>query len=130
MSMELQLYNLLSDFVYGNIRFTLELADEFVMRGNQEGWPQECWAYLPRILVMRDLLRLALDVLGDLPVLGAGGSVASVWNTREYVRTGGGQDRRVEDGGSDGGRDDLSGGGLGGQGLSGSGLGKNSDSIG
>ena len=127
MSMDSQLYNMLCNYIYGNICLTLELVDDFIMRGNQEGWPQECWAYMPRVLVMRDLLRLALNVLGDVPVLGAGGSVASVWNTREYVRTGGGQDRRVEDSGSDGGRDNLSGGGLGGQGLSGSGLGESSD---
>ena len=124
--MELQLYNLLSDFSYGNIRFTLELADEFVLRGNREGWPQECWAYLPRIMIMRDLLRLALDILGDLPVLGAGGSVALVWNTREYVRTGGGREGGMGDGGSD----DMSGGRLGGQGLSGGGLGGDMDSAG
>ena len=126
MSMETQLYNLLLDFIYGNIRFRLELADEFVMRGNREGWPQECWAYLPRIMIMRDLLRLALDVLGDLPVLGLGGSVASVWNSREDARRGGGRGGGMGDGGSDG----LSGGGLGGLGLSGGGLGGDVDSVG
>ena len=126
MSMDSQLYNMLCEYIYGNICLTLELADDFIMRGNQEGWPQECWAYLPRIMIMRDLLRLALDVLCDLPVLGLGGSVASVWNSREDARRGGGKGGGMGDGGSDG----LSGGRLGGLGLSGGGLGRDVDSVG
>ena len=130
MSLDHQLYNLLCEYIYGNICLTLEICDDFLTRGNEAGWPQECWAYMPRVLVMRDLLRLALSTLGEVPVLGVGGSVASAWNTRQYVATGGGQDGRMENGGTDGGRDDLSEEGLGGQGLSGSGLGGSSDSVG
>ena len=112
MSMDSQLYNMLCEYIYGNVCLTLEIVDDFLLRGNQDGWPRECWTYMVRVLVMRDLLRLALTTLGDVPVLGAGGSVASAWNTREYVRTGGGREGRMGDGETD----DLSGGGLGGQG--------------
>ena len=127
MSLDSQLYNLLCEYIYGNICLTLEICDNFLTRGNEAGWPQECWAYMVRILVTRDLLRLALSTLGEVPVLGVGGSVASAWNTRQYVVTGGGQDGRMENGGTDGGRDDLSEEGLGDQGLSGSGLGESSN---
>ena len=130
MSLDLQLYNLLCEYIYGNLCLTLEICDDFLTRGNEAGWPQQCWAYMPRVLVMRDLLRLALNTLGEVPVLGVGGSVASAWNTWQYVTTGGGQDGRVENTGSDDWRDDLPEGGLGEQGLSGSGLRGNSDSIG
>ena len=75
---------------------------------------------------MRDLLRLALDILGNLPVLGLGGSVASVWKSREDARRGGGRGGGMGDGGSGG----LSGGGLEGLGLSGGGLGGDVDSVG
>ena len=126
MSMDSQLYNMLCEYIYGNVCLTLEIVDDFLLRGNQDGWPRECWTYMVRVLVMRDLLRLALTTLGDVPVLGAGGSVASAWNTREYVRTGGGREGRMGDGESD----NLSGGGLGGQGLSGGGLGGDVDSVG
>ena len=129
MSMDSQLYNMLCEYIYGNVCLTLEIVDDFLLRGNQDGWPRECWTYMVRVLVIRDLLRLALTTLGDVPVLGAGGSVASAWNTREYVRTGGGREGRMGDGETD----DLSGGGLGGQGgqgLSGGGLGGDVDSVG
>ena len=76
---------------------------------------------------MRDLLRLALSTLGEVPVLGVGGSVASAWNTRQYVATGGGQDGILENGRTVKGRDDLSEEGLGEQGLPGSRLGESSD---
>ena len=124
MSMDSQLYNMLCEYIYGNVCLTLEIVDDFLLRGNQDGWPRECWTYMVRVLVMRDLLRLALTTLGDVPVLGAGGSVASAWNTREYVRTGGGREGRMGDGETD----DL--GGQGGQGLSGVGLGGDVDSVG
>ena len=126
MSMDSQLYNMLCEYIYGNVCLTLEIVDDFLLRGKQDGWPRECWTYMVRVLVMRDLLRLALTTLGDVPVLGAGGSVASAWNTREYVRTGGGREGRMGDGETD----DLSGGRLGGQGLSGGGLGGDVDSVG
>ena len=126
MSLDPQLYNLLCEYIYGNICLTLEIVEDFLTRGNEAGWPQEVWAYMPRVLVMQDLLRLALSTLGEVPVLGVGGSVASAWNTRQYVATGGGQDGRMESGGTDGGRDNLSEEELGEQGLSGSGLGESS----
>ena len=95
MSLDHQLYNLLCEYIYGNICIMLEVCGDFLTRGNKAGWPQECWAYMVRVLVTRDLLRLALSTLGEVPVLGVGGSVASAWNTRQYVATGGGQDGRM-----------------------------------
>ena len=124
MSLDHQLYNLLCEYIYGNICITLEICDDFLTRGNEAGWPQESWAYVVRVLVTRDLLRLALSTLGEVPVLGVGGSVASAWNTRQYVATGGGQNRRMENGETDLGRDDSSEEGPGDQELSGSGLGE------
>ena len=93
MSLDHQLYNILCEYIYGNMCITLQICDDFLTRGNKAGWPQEVWAYVVRVLVMRDLLRLALSTLGEVPVLGTGGSVASTWNTRHYVMTGGGQNR-------------------------------------
>ena len=107
MLLDCQLYNLLCEYIYGNICLTLEICDDFLTRGNKAGWPQESWAYMVRVLVTRDLLRLALSTLGEVPVLGVGGSVASAWNTRQYVATGGGQNGRMENGETDGGRDHL-----------------------
>ena len=83
MTIEAQLYNLLAEFIYGNVRFTVELADEFVRRGLHDGWPADCWPYLLRVMIVRDLLRLAMEILGDLPMLGTSGTVALVWRCRE-----------------------------------------------
>ena len=105
---------------------TLEICDDFLTRGNEVGWPQEVWAYVVRVLVTRDLLRLALSTLGEVLVLGTGGSVASTWNTRQYVMTGGGQSRGMVNGETDDGRDVMSREGLEDQELSGRGLGQSS----
>ena len=105
---------------------TLEICDDFLTRGNEAGWPQEVWAYVVRVLVTRDLLRLALSTLGEVPVLGTGGSVASTWNTRQYVMTGGGQSRGTVNGETDDGRDVMPREGLEDQELSGSGPGESS----
>ena len=126
MSLDHQLYNLLCEYIYGNICLTLEICDDFLTRGNEAGWPQEVWAYMVRVLVTRDLLRLALSTLGEVPVLGSGGSVASTWNTRQYVMTGGGQSRGTVNGETDDGRDVMSREGLENQELSGSGPGERS----
>ena len=82
MSLDPELYNLLCEYIYEYVCLTLETVDDFLTRGNEAGWPQQSWADMPRVFVMRDLLRLALNTLGDVPVLGVGGSVASAWNTR------------------------------------------------
>ena len=126
MSLDHQLNNLLCEYVYGNMCITLEICDDFLTRGNEAGWPQDVWAYLVRVLVTRDLLRLALSTLGEVPVLGVGGSVASTWNTRQYVMTGGGQNGRMGNGKTDGERDDIPEEGLENQELSGSGPGESS----
>ena len=75
MSLDHQLYNLLCDYIYGNMCITLEICDDFLTRGNEAGWPQEVWANVVWVLVTRDLLRLAISTLGEVPVLGTGGSV-------------------------------------------------------
>ena len=84
------------------------------------------WAYVVRVLVTRDLLRLASSTWGEVPVLGSGGSVASTWNTRQYVMMGGGQSRGTVNGETDDGRDVMSREGLENQELSGSGPGESS----
>ena len=122
MSLDHQVYNRLCDYIYGNMCITLEICDDFLTRGNEAGWPQEVWAYMVRVLVTRDLLRLALSTLGEVPVLGSGGSVASTWNTRQYVMTGGGQNRGTVNG--DDRRDVMSREGLENQELSGNGPGE------
>ena len=116
MTIEAQLYNLLAEFIYGNVCFTLELADEFVRRGLQDGWPADCLSFLPRVMVVRDLLRMAMDLLGDLPMLGTSGTVASVWRCREEARRGGGRGGGMGGGGSGG----MAGGGAGVGGVVGS----------
>ena len=126
MSLDHQLYNLLCDYIYGNMCVTLEICDDFLTRGNEAGWPQEVWAYVVRMLVTRDLLRLALSTLGEVPVLGTGGSVASSWNTRQYVMTGGGQSQGMINGETEDRGDDRPREGLEGQELSGSGPGEGS----
>ena len=78
---------------------------------------------------MRGLFKLAWNTLGEVLVLGVGGSAASVGNIWQYVMTGRGQDGRAENGRSDGGKDHLSEEGLGGQLLSGSGLGGSLDNV-
>ena len=126
MSLDHQLYNLLCEYIYGNMCITLEICDDFLTRGYEAGWPQEVWAYVVRVLVTRDLLRLVLSNLGEVPVLGTGGSVASTWNTRQYVMMGGGQSRGTVNGETEDGRDVMSREGLEDQELSGSGLGESS----
>ena len=77
MSLDPELFNLLCEYIFGYISLTLDTVDDFLDRGNAAGWPQQSWAYMPRVCVTRDLLRLSLNTLGDLPVLGVGGSVAT-----------------------------------------------------
>ncbi len=120
MSLDHQVYNLLCDYIYGNMCITLEICDDFLTRGNEAGWPQEVWAYVVRVLVTRDLLRLAISTLGEVPGLGTGGSVVSAWNTRQYVMTGGGQSRKTVNSKTDDGRDVMPREGLEDQELSGS----------
>ena len=120
MDIESQLYNILSEFIFGNICFTLELADEFVRRGRQGGWPADCLTFLPREMVLRDLIRMAVDLLGDLPVLGPSGTVASVWRCREEARRGGGRGGGMGGGGSGGMAGGMAGGGAGVGGVVGS----------
>ena len=127
MSLDHQVYNRLCDYIYGNMCITLEICDDFLTRGNEAGWPQEVWAYVVRVLVTRDLLRLAISTLGEVPVLGTGGSVASAWNTRQYVMTRGGQSQgmineETEDEGDDRLREGL-------EGQESSGSGPGGDSI-
>ena len=44
MTIEADLFNLLAEFIYGNLKFTVGLMDKFVHRGlTAGGWPADSW---------------------------------------------------------------------------------------
>ena len=115
MDIQSQYFDMLSEFIFGDLHFVLELADEFVYRGLHGGWPEGCLPFLPQVIIMRDLVRMLLGIVGDLPLMGTGGTVAAAW-------------RYCEDSGQSRG----SGGGMGGGGnggMEGSGVGGGDGSI-
>ena len=117
MTIEGDLFNLFSDIIYGNLRFTVGMMNEFLRRGmTQDGWPVEGWPYLPRVMIVRDLLILAMELLGELSRLEMPGTVGSVWRCRNEARRGGGRGGGMGGGGSGG----MTGGGGGRGGFSGS----------
>ena len=90
MDIQSQYFDMLAVFIFADLHFVLELADEFVYRGLHGGWPDGCLPFLPQVVIMRDLLRMLLGIVGDLPLM-TGGTVASAWRYREDSRRGGGR---------------------------------------
>ena len=102
MDIESQFFDLLAEFIFGDLHFVLELADEFVYRGLHGGWPDGCLPFLPQVIIMRDLVRMLLGIVGDLPLMGTGGTVAAAWRYREDSRQGGGSRGGMGGGGNGG----------------------------
>ena len=109
MDIESQFFDMLAEFMFGDLHFILKLAYEFVYRGLHGGWPDGCLPFLPQVIIMRDLLRMLLGIVGDLPLM-TGGTVASAWRYREDSRRGGGRGGGMGGGGNGG----MAGGGVGG----------------
>ena len=115
MDIESQFFDMLAEFMFGDLHFILKLAYEFVYRGLHGGWPDGCLPFLPQVIIMRDILRMVLGIVGNLPLLGTGGTVASAWRYREESRRGGGRGGGGRGGGmGGGGTGGMAGGGVGG----------------
>ena len=103
MTIEAELFNLFAEIIYGNLRFSVEMLDKFVRRGlTADSWPADGWPFIPRVMIVQDLLRLVRDILGDLPRLGMSGTVGSVWRCRDEARREGGRGGGRGGGGSGG----------------------------
>ena len=83
MDIQSQYFDMISESIFGYLMFVLELSEEFINRGLNGGWPDDCLPYLPQIIIMRDLVRMLIGIVGDLPLMGAGGTVADAWRNRE-----------------------------------------------
>ena len=90
MDIQSQYFDMSSKFIFGDLMFVLEFSEEFINRGLHGGWHDDCLFYLPQIIIMRDLVRMLIGIVGDLPLMGAGGTVADAWRNREDSRRGGG----------------------------------------
>ena len=102
MDIQSQYFEMSSESIFGYLMFVLELSEEFINRGLNGGWPDDCLPYLPQIIIMRDLVRMLIGIVGDLPLMGAGGTVADAWRNREDSRRGGGRGGGMGGGGNGG----------------------------
>ena len=79
MDIQSQYSDMISESIFGYLMFVLELSEEFINRGLNGGWPDDCVPYLPQIIILRDLVRMLIGIVGYLPLMGAGGTVTDAW---------------------------------------------------
>ena len=102
MDIQSHYFDMSSKSIFGYLMFVLELSEEFINHRLNGGWPDDCLPYLPQIIIMRDLVRMLIGIVGDLPLMGAGGTVADAWRNREGSFRGGGRGGGMGGGGNGG----------------------------